>query len=144
MCSCQRLLILICNTTAAHRATTSDDVFMQVPFVGAYTSNVSFGATLTTIVGTSITLFIVTLPICPVNTSITVDDEAPTMRSFHQTEATYNVPLYASAPLQFGNHTITVILLDSANGFANSSCLFFDYATVNGTPTSTPNSEHLS
>lgn len=146
------------HTAAAYRATTLDGAFMQVPFVGVSTSHVSFGATLTMILGTSITLFIVTLPICPVNASVAVDDEAPTIRSFHQTEGPSNVPLYSSALLPFGNHTVTVNLLDSTNGFENSSCLFFDYATVNdtldgvpspatsaeGTPTSTPNYEHLS
>lgn len=92
------------------------------------------------ILGTSITLFIITLSICPVNTSITLDDETATIHSFHQTEATYNVPLYSSALLPFGNHTIHVNLLDFVNGLDNSSCLFFDYAAVNGTLDAVPSS----
>lgn len=85
------------------------------------------------ILGTSISLFIVTLPTCMVNTSITVDDEAPTIHFFYRTKTTYNVQLYSSTPLPFGNHSIHVDLLDSLNGTDNTSCLFLDYAIINDT-----------
>ena len=97
-------------------------------------SYVSPSTRLMIILGTSISLFIVTLPTCLVNTSITVDGEAPTVHSFHPAITTYNVQLYSSAPLPFGNHFIHVDLLDPINGVDNTSCLVFDYAIINDNP----------
>ena len=93
---------------------------------------VSLGYKIDKVPGTLISLFIVTLPTCQVNTSITVDDEAPTVHSFRRTKTTYNVQLYSSTTLPFGNHSIHVDLLDLVNtGVNNTSCLFFDYAVIN-------------
>jgi len=121
--------------TAAQRVSASDDAFLDIPLTG-----------------TSISLFVVTLPTCQVNASITVDNEAPTTHSFSQTKTTYNVQLYSSGPLPFGNHSVHVDLLSIVNGVDNTSCLFFDYAVINdaldgascsvtsnaGSPTCTP------
>ena len=90
------------------------------------------------ILGTSISLFIVTLPTCLVNTSITVDGEAPSIHSFHPAITTYNVQLYSSAPLPFSNHSIHVDLLDFINGVDSTSCLIFDYAIINDNPDGAP------
>lgn len=90
--------------------------------------------------GTHIDVFIVTLPTCSVNTSITLDDESPTLHSFYPTKVTYNVRLYASPPLPLGNHVIRVGLLDAVDGVNNTSCLFFDYAVVNDTECATSSS----
>ena len=97
-------------------------------------SHVSPSTRLTIILGTSISLFIVTFPTCLVNTSITVDGSAPTLHSFHPAITTYNVQLYSSPPLPFGNHSIHVDLLDFINGVDNASCLVFDYAIINDNP----------
>ena len=92
---------------------------------------------LTIILGTSISLFIVTLPTCLVNTSITMDGQTPTIHSFHPVITTYNVQLYSSALLPFGNHSIRVDLLDFVNGVDSTSCLVFDYAVINDNPDGT-------
>ena len=89
---------------------------------------------LTIILGTSISLFIVTLPTCLVNTSIMMDGETPTIHSFHPAITTYNVQLYSSALLPFGNHSIHVDLLDFINDVDSTSCLVFDYAVINDNP----------
>ena len=129
----QRMLVFIMNILAAQHVSALDGVFLEISFVGKYISNASLSTRLMIIPGTSISLFIVTLPTCQVNTSITLDDEGPTIHSFHQTKTTYNVQLYSSVPLPFGNHSIQVDLLDSINGADDTSCLFFDYAAINDT-----------
>ena len=120
------------NITAAQHVSASDDAFLEIPFIGKSIHSPRILNEIDKIPGTSISLFIVTLPTCQVNTSITVDDSAPTIHSFHRTKTTYNVQLYSSASLPFGNHSIHVDLLDLVNtGVDNTSCLFFDYAVIN-------------
>ena len=127
------MLILVMNITAVQHVSASDDVSLEIPFTGKSIHFPCLSTRLTIIPGTSISLFIVTLPTCKVNTSITVDDGAPTIHSFYQTKPICNVQLYSSAPLPFGNHSVHVDLLSIVNG-ADTSCLFFDYAVINGAP----------
>ena len=119
------------NITAAQHVSASDVVYLEIPFTGKSIHFPCLSTRLTIIPGTSISLFIVTSPTCKVNTSITVDDEASTIHSFSQTKTTYNVQLYSSGPLPFGNHSVHVELLNIVNGADNTSCLFFDYAVIN-------------
>ena len=132
------MLILVIDTTATQHVSAKDNVFLEIPFVGKPISHVSPSTRLTIILGTSISLFIVTLPTCRVNTSITLDGEAPTIHSFNQTQTIYKFELYSSGPLQFGSHCIRVDLMDSIDDVHDTSCLFFDYAAINDTLDGTP------
>ena len=73
-----------------------------------------------------------------INVNITLDKNTTTTRTFppNYPSSSYNFSLYDIQLLPFGNHEVTVLILDWITGNTFST-LWFDYAAVNDTIPST-------
>ena len=113
----------------------------MIPFTGLLACLYVPLQQLTQGVGSGITLYMTFLYIS--NFTVSVDKSAPIHFLFYRTSAhaLYNFTAYDNQFLQFGNHNLDLVQLDTNETLdsANNSNFLFDYAVINETmPSVTP------